>query len=151
MFIINARSHDCSFQVLNKLLFGGCLFCLVTDQSQCLFVFKTDVDLDLYLIYLMNNESIHTYRHNLRCRNPDFAMFDSYINHKDLIFQDATVRLLPIDPDNQTYTSYLGEDFVRRMQRMKAIDCVTGRASAKHVSFITMLTVIVALVSAFYA
>jgi len=80
-------------------------------------------------------------------RNPDFAMFDSYINHRDLIFQDATVRLLPIPLENQTYVDYLGEEFMRRMQRMKVIDSVTGRASAVNVSFFSMLTVVVALLS----
>ena len=76
-------------------------------------------------------------------RNPDFPMFDSYINHKDLIFQDATVRLLPISSDNQTYVSYLGPDFVRRMQRMKSIDCVSGQAPSFQPSYyISMLTVV---------
>lgn len=58
--------------------------------------------------------------------NPDFAMFDSMINHKDLIFQDATVRLAPIDFSNQNYKDFLGPDFIRAMQRMESIDCVTG-------------------------
>jgi melanoma-associated antigen p97 len=66
-------------------------------------------------------------------------MFDSYINHKDLIFQDATVRLLPIAPENQTYIAYLGPDFIRRMQRMQSIDCVTGRASLIRLSSVSVL------------
>ena len=74
-------------------------------------------------------------------------MFDSYINHKDLIFQDATVRLLPVDPENQTYVKYLGEDFVRRMQRMHTIDCVTGRASATGYSIVSLLMAVVAFLA----
>ena len=72
-------------------------------------------------------------RFEIGCRNPDFAMFDSTVNHKDLIFQDATVRLVHISPMNQTYTTYLGPNFVRSMQLMASIDCVTGStASAVH-------------------
>lgn len=67
-----------------------------------------------------------------RCRNPDFPMFDSTVNHKDLLFQDATVRLVRINPQNQTYTAYLGPNFIRSMQQMESIDCVTGRAAALH-------------------
>lgn len=58
--------------------------------------------------------------------NPDFPMFDSTIGHKDLLFQDATVRLVYIPDSNQTYLAYLGPTFVRAMQRQKTIDCVTG-------------------------
>jgi len=64
------------------------------------------------------------------CRNPDFPMFDSTVNHKDLIFQDATVRLVRINPMNQTYDAYLGPTFIRSMQRMASIDCVTGQAAS---------------------
>ena len=78
-------------------------------------------------------------------RNPDFAMFDSYINHRDLIFQDATVRLVLIEPENQTYVNYLGPEFVRRMQRMKIIDCVTGAADQIRVSMLAVLCAFVAL------
>jgi len=75
--------------------------------------------------------------------NPDFPMFDSFINHKDLIFQDATVRLMSIDAGNQTYVNYLGKDFIRRMQGMKNIDCVTGRAPSFQLSVISMLALII--------
>jgi melanoma-associated antigen p97 len=74
-------------------------------------------------------------------------MFDSYINHKDLIFQDATVRLLPIASENQTYTSYLGPDFIRRMQRMRSIDCVTGGASVIRLSSVPVLVSVVTLLA----
>jgi len=57
-------------------------------------------------------------------------MFDSTVNHKDLIFQDATVRLVHITPRNQTYEAYLGPTFIRSMQRMASVDCVTGRSAA---------------------
>jgi melanoma-associated antigen p97 len=83
--------------------------------------------------------------------NEDFPMFDSYIDHKDLIFQDATVRLLPIAPGNQTYVKYLGEEFIRRMQRMKDLDCVTGsdaHATCQH-SILTAITTILLTVRVF--
>jgi len=60
--------------------------------------------------------------------NQDFAMFDSILNHKDLIFQDATVRLVQIDSGDQDYKAYLGDDFIRSMERHKSVDCVTGAA-----------------------
>ena len=56
-------------------------------------------------------------------------MFDSTVNHKDLIFQDATVRLVHVNPRNQTYDAYLGPTFIRSMQRMASVDCVTGRSA----------------------
>jgi len=58
--------------------------------------------------------------------NPDFPLFDSILNHKDLIFQDATVRLVQIDPADQDYNTYLGPVFIRAMERHKNVDCVTG-------------------------
>ena len=59
-------------------------------------------------------------------------MFHSMLDHKDLIFQDSTVRLVPVEPERQNYESYLGPQFVRAMERMTAIDCVTGGASTVH-------------------
>lgn len=78
----------------------------------------------------------------LSSRGEDFAMFDSEINHKDLIFQDATVRLAPIDPANQNYKDFLGPDFIRSMQRMESIDCVTGsgKEPLHHLSVVVMVT-----------
>jgi len=64
--------------------------------------------------------------------NEDFQMFHSMLDHKDLIFQDSTVRLVPVEPERQNYESYLGPQFVRAMERMTAIDCVTGGASTVH-------------------
>ena len=69
------------------------------------------------------------------CSNPDFAMFDSMLNHRDLIFQDATVRLIQINSTQQNYIDYLGPQFVRAMQRMENIDCVTGSRAATSASF----------------
>ena len=70
----------------------------------------------------------------LTCSNPDFAMFDSMLNHKDLIFQDSTVRLVSLL--GKTYDEFLGETFVRSMERMLNIDHVTGSfASVPSASF----------------
>jgi len=72
-------------------------------------------------------------------------MFDSEVNHKDLIFQDATVRLVHITPGNQSYTTYLGPNFIRSMQRMETIDCVTGRSAASLLHCSALLCVLTAL------
>jgi len=74
--------------------------------------------------------------------NPDFPMFDSILNHKDLIFQDATVRLVEIETADQDYATYLGPEFIRAMERHKGVDCVTGAGSklrANHSMFITII------------
>jgi hypothetical protein len=47
------------------------------------------------------------------------------LDHKDLIFQDSTVRLVHVHPENQTYQKYLGASFLRAMERNANIDCVT--------------------------
>jgi len=72
-------------------------------------------------------------------------MFDSTVNHKDLIFQDATVRLVYIPPKNQTYSAYLGPNFIRSMQRMASIDCVTGRSAASILHCFASLYILTAL------
>ena len=72
-------------------------------------------------------------------------MFDSTVNHKDLIFQDATVRLVRINPANQTYSAYLGPTFVRSMQRMASIDCVTGRSAATSIHCFALLWILTGL------
>jgi melanoma-associated antigen p97 len=68
-------------------------------------------------------------------------MFDSMLNHKDLIFQDATVRLVEVKPEHQTYDSYLGAGFIRAMERHEGVDCVTGESDTIHT---TSLCVIIA-------
>jgi melanoma-associated antigen p97 len=66
--------------------------------------------------------------------NQDFPMFDSILNHKDLIFQDATVRLVEVKPEHQTYDAYLGAGFIRAMERHEGVDCVTGGSGMIHAS-----------------
>lgn len=78
-------------------------------------------------------------------RNPDFPMFDSTVNHKDLMFQDATIRLVHINPRNQTYDAYLGPTFIRSMQRMATIDCVTGRSAASALHYFALIYVLTGL------
>jgi len=53
-------------------------------------------------------------------------MFDSMLGHKDLLFQDATIRLMEINDTIQTYQDYLGPAFIRAMERHESVDCVTG-------------------------
>jgi len=61
----------------------------------------------------------------------DFSMFASgVLDHRDLIFQDSTVRLVAIDPDRQNYADYLGERFTRSMERLEGIDDITSSASS---------------------
>lgn len=66
--------------------------------------------------------------------NDDFAMFKSMLNHKDLIFQDSCVRLIKIEPDTQSFEEYLGPSFLRAMERMEEIDCVSETSAACHVT-----------------
>jgi len=72
-------------------------------------------------------------------------MFDSTVNHKDLMFQDATVRLVRINPMNQTYQAYLGPTFIRSMQRMASVDCVTGRSAASILRCFTLVYILTGL------
>ena len=73
-------------------------------------------------------------------RDADFSMFDSMLDHKDLIFQDSTVRLVPVKQENQNYQSFLGARFVRAMDRMETIDSVTAAgATAVTYSYTSVL------------
>ena len=65
-------------------------------------------------------------------------MFDSYLDHKDLIFQDSTVRLVPIEPDHQNYERFLGSRFIRAMERMEHIDRITAGSEHLHAAYITI-------------
>ena len=69
-------------------------------------------------------------------------MFSSDLNYKDLIFQDSTVRLVSVDKDQQNYNDYLGTSFVRAMERMNNIDCVTGKSSLLHASPVILLLIL---------
>ena len=84
----------------------------------------------------------------VRYSNEDFAMFDSMIDHKDLIFQDATVRLVTILPADQTYENYLGAAFIRAMKRMHSIDCVTGAGAIQRPGFATVAAAAVLVIVA---
>lgn len=72
-------------------------------------------------------------------------MFDSTMDHKDLIFQDATVRLVPVA--NLTYDQYLGENFVRLMQRINRLDAITGRNYVPRVTS-NLLTIVLLIIVA---
>jgi len=80
--------------------------------------------------------------------NPDFHMFSSYVDYRDLIFQDATVRLSSLDSSKQDYLAYLGESFIRSMERMSTIDCITlgnvpvASAASSHIADATVITIL---------
>lgn len=78
--------------------------------------------------------------------NPDFPMFSSYVDFRNLIFQDATVRLSLIDSSKQDYKSFLGENFVRSMERMAGIDCYTTDLSSASTTLVADVTVIAVVV-----
>lgn len=54
----------------------------------------------------------------------DFHLFDSGIIYNDLIFTDAAVRLMKINPAKQNYLSYLGPDFVNQIENLHQYSCV---------------------------
>ena len=66
-------------------------------------------------------------------------MFSSMLDHKDLIFQDSTVRLIHVEEDKQDYINYLGESFMRSMERMHNIDCVTSGQVTVHVTLVPIV------------
>ena len=72
--------------------------------------------------------------------NPDFQMFTSMLDHKDLLFQDSTVRLMVVPESKQSYQEYLGESFLRAMERMESIDTITSKApSSKRATVMTIM------------
>ena len=75
-------------------------------------------------------------------------MFMSMLDHKDLIFQDSTVRLVPVPPSKQNYEDYLETDFLRAMERMENIDTVTASAQSltSHASTSLLLALTVYIV-----
>ncbi len=66
------------------------------------------------------------------------------LDYKDLIFQDSTVRLVAVEPDEQNYVTYLGPRFVRAMERMEGIDSITA-ASCHPVSSLILITALALL------
>ena len=75
--------------------------------------------------------------------NEDFPMFVSMLDHKDLIFQDSTVRLVKVPDSKHDYKSYLETDFLRAMERMENIDCITAGAEGVRGGCGVMLGVMV--------
>ena len=78
-------------------------------------------------------------------------MFKSMLDHKDLIFQDSSVRLVKVEEDRQNYAEYLGSSFMRAMQRMQEIDCVgslsAGASPSYHqTGFLSVLLTVLLLV-----
>ena len=78
-------------------------------------------------------------------------MFNSYVDYRDLIFQDSTVRLSPIEYENQDFKTFLGESFIRSMERMAGIDCMTtgntslGTLITANATVVAVLTVFMLL------
>jgi len=75
--------------------------------------------------------------------NEDFPLFSSMLDHKDLIFQDSTVRLVEVEEGRQNYRDYLGEDFLRAMERMQSIDCVTANGAVQGIAVMNSLVTII--------
>lgn len=61
----------------------------------------------------------------------NFQLFRSEFPYHDLIFQDATQQLQPVDYDKRHYHRYLGHDF---LQAKRSVDC-TAKASTLSISF----------------
>lgn len=71
-------------------------------------------------------------------------MFDSSLDHKDLMFEDSTVRLALIPPEKQNYIKYLKPAFIRAMERLQNIDCITASSTTIHLnSFIALLSMLI--------
>ena len=69
-------------------------------------------------------------------------MFDSMLDHKDLIFTDSTVRLVHVPDSKQYYKDYLESDFLRAMERMENIDSITAGAQSVTASLSSALVVL---------
>jgi len=68
-----------------------------------------------------------------------FGMYYSPPPYSDLIFQDATQKLLVIPPEKREYSAYLGQDFMRAR---RIVDCNAG-ASAISYSVIATIVMII--------
>ena len=62
------------------------------------------------------------------------------LDHKDLIFQDSTVRLVQVEKDDQNYEDYLGPSFMRAMERMENLDSITASSSQNICSFVMVIS-----------
>ena len=57
-----------------------------------------------------------------------FALFDSKkYNGKDLLFKDSTTKLIIIDASQDTYKTWLGDDYMNDLEALT--DCVPSAAS----------------------
>lgn len=69
-------------------------------------------------------------------QDEDFSMYYSAAPYSDLIFQDATQRLVIVPPEKREYSAYLGKDFMRAR---RVVDC---RASASAISYSVFATIV---------
>ena len=74
-------------------------------------------------------------------------MFDSMLNHNDLMFQDSTVRLVAVKDKKQTYKEYLGPAFVRAMERNAEHDCITSAANQVALASVKQMALVACLIS----
>ena len=72
-------------------------------------------------------------------------MFSSMLDHKDLIFTDSTVRLVHVPYSKQNYKDYLETDFLRAMERMEDIDCITDGAQCVTASLSSTMLLMLTL------
>jgi len=63
-------------------------------------------------------------------------MFTSPEPYSDLIFQDATQQLIPIDSSLRHYSEWLGENFMRAR---RLVDCQAAGSLSLPFSIMTML------------
>lgn len=65
-----------------------------------------------------------------------FSMFTSPEPYSDLIFQDATQQLIPIDSSLRYYSEWLGQNFMRAR---RIVDCHAAGTITLPIGIITML------------
>ncbi|XP_004835237.1 melanotransferrin isoform X3 [Heterocephalus glaber] len=74
-----------------------------------------------------------------------FQMFDSYkYGGQDLLFQDVTVRLVPV-AEKSTYLGWLGPDYVRAMEGLLTPPC-SGPVAVPGVSWLLLLPLVAGLI-----
>ncbi|VDI36666.1 melanotransferrin-like [Mytilus edulis] len=73
----------------------------------------------------------------------DFHMFDSGTWYNDLMFTDDTVRLIRVPDSRNTFSSYLGRDFIVQAERLQKFTCVAvGSAPKTSLIPVYLITVI---------
>lgn len=70
-------------------------------------------------------------------------MFDSGTWYNDLMFTDDTVRLIRVPDSRNTFSSYLGRDFIVQAEKLQKFTCVAvGSAPKTSLIPVYLITVI---------